>query len=102
MKKIIYKGAVYEEANFNYENPIEGGVGDNYKVPKSQQSELKKGIEVEKEHIGRNTKLSEKEIDAVAADIAKDHLKEFSKLPKGKGYYKSLDKMEKILEKEEK
>ena len=90
MKKIIFNGCLYEE--FDYKNPIHGGLGDNKNSP--TKSELKMGINVEKEHIGKNKELSEKQIDAVSRDIAEDHLAEFPIKTKGKGYYSELEKME--------
>lgn len=82
--KILFKGNLYELSD----NPIKGGVGDNtHPDPKA----LAKGIKIEKEHVG-NIKDPKKK--AIAADIAKDHLKE------SPNYYDELEKMEKKLEKD--
>lgn len=82
MRKIKFKRFIYEAD----ENPIKGGVGDNYKADKK---DLSKGIKVEKEHVGdlRNPKNKK-----IAEDIAKDHLKEYPE------YYDELEKMENKLD----
>lgn len=52
---------------------------------KSLESQLKKGVKVEREHTNK---------DSLAREIAKDHLEEFP------DYYDRLDKMEKQAKKE--
>lgn len=81
--KMLYRNFVYEAIDLD--NPIKGGVGDHANVDPEL---LEKGVEVEKEHVGDLTDPSKL---AIAADIARDHLKESPK------YYDELEKMEKKL-----
>jgi len=89
--KIIYNGHIYE--HFNYKNPIVGGKGDHLK--KYDEKEMKLGKKIEKEHIGKNKSLTQKQISAVTTDIARDHLAEFP------NYYTELEKMEERLSEEQ-
>ena len=82
--KIVAYGNLYE--SIDYSNPIKGGIGDNY--DEYDPHEMKIGIEIEKEHVAKSGK-SEAEIEAIARDIARDHLKEI------KDYYTRLMHMEK-------
>ena len=54
----------------NYKDKIPGGKGDETDPSEVDQNELKVGIEVEKEHVGEDTKEAIKK----AAEIALDHL----------------------------
>lgn len=74
-------------------NPINGGVGD--KLKGADPYELALGINVEKEHIGKNKKLTHKEKLTIQADIAKDHLAEIP------DYYTRLKAMEKAAKHED-
>ena len=89
--RIVYNGNIYE---YSYEglignknNPIVGGIGDNFEEYDSNEMNI--GIEIEKEHIARNKELTDNEIISIAKDIARDHLKEIP------DYYSRLVKMEK-------
>lgn len=86
--KLLHRNYIYEAIDLS--NPIKGGIGDDSQV---DPVELKKGISVEKEHVGD---LNDPTKLAVAADIAKDHITEHPK------YYEGLKKMEDQLEKDEK
>lgn len=89
--KILVYGNLYE--SMDYSNPIKGGVGDNYH--EYDPHEMKLGIQIEKEHVGKSGK-SQEEIEAIARDIARDHLKEI------KDYYTRLIHMEKQAKSESK
>lgn len=62
------------------------GKHKNISDSKYDPKELKMGIEVEKEHTDN---------EAIAKEIAKDHLTEIPGTGKGDGYYSLLNKMEK-------
>lgn len=65
---------------------LKGGLADNKKPSDFKPEQLRKGTEVEKEHVGSNSQL--------AREIAMDHLVEHPE------YYTHLERMEKKLEKE--
>jgi hypothetical protein len=69
-------------------NPIPGGIGDHLKPKDVDSKELQMGIEVEMEHVGGDSSLSEDEKRNRAQDIALDHLAEH------KDYYTRLKRME--------
>jgi hypothetical protein len=71
-------------------NPLVGGVGDNLKSV--DPNEMALGIETEKEHIGKNRRLSTEQKTSIQADIAKDHLAEIP------DYYTRLKAMERDAE----
>lgn len=69
-------------------NPIKGGIGDKLKPTDVDSSQLIAGINVEKEHVGKDDNKTEEEKKEISQDIALDHLKE------DKNYYTKLNEME--------
>jgi len=65
-----------------------GGVGDDLQIDGVDPMELKKGVDIEMEHIRHSTKLSLAQKRSIALDIAMDHLAEIP------DYYTRLARME--------
>lgn len=73
-----------------------GGKGKGKSEGSFNSEELKKGIEIEKEHVVGNPDITDEEKTQIATKIAKDHLEEIP------DYYTRLIKMEDEAKKENK